>query len=183
MGRNIKTLADLRDLSNPLFAQTAMKLSASVHGVAWAKEVFAMAGFRDTFFYKAIEREDIVLKKVLTFGEKTSIIDLVIKLASSSSVDSGGYKWVHPVYGEGAARNSGKVVGKCFAMYLKDGKALIMDGEADIIVDPMDIRLLIVRKGVESGYIKRTDIKGFWSNWLRSPITPSTDAKDIFKTC
>lgn len=175
------TLADGRMLNDKLFPVVAMKLSYNIHGVKWAKKVFAMAGFRDTVFHKAIEEEEITLKKSLTYGEKQSIISLVLRIATAATVDSAVYKWYHSEYGEGATRNRGETVGKCFALFLKGDKALVMEGEAVMMVDPMDEKLFIIKQGDVSGHIKKAEIVGFWSNWMKNPLPPSTKATDIFE--
>ena len=176
-----KTLTDWRNLDSMMFKETALKIGSKEHGVVWAQTVFALAGFRESVFNHVIRVEDMNLKKLLTTADKERIIDLVVKIASSTKVDAGGYKWTHPVYGEGATRNRGEIVGKCLSISIAKKGLLILTGECSITPDPMDDKQFIVKQGAKDAAVKRSEIVGFWSNWMQSPVKIPKKINDVFE--
>lgn len=175
------TLTKLRGLDSMMFKETALKISSKEHGVIWAQTVFALAGFRDSVFNHIIRVEDVELKKLLTTSEKERIISLAISIASNTKVDGGGYKYHHPVYGEGATRNRNDVVGKCLSISIKKKGLLILTGPCSIQLDPMDERQFIVKQGSKDAAIKKSDIIGFWSNWMESPVKFIPEINEVFE--
>lgn len=173
-------LAIYRNLDTPMFRETALKMGSKLHGATWVREVFALAGFRDTVFHAALEHEDMTVKKFLTSEEKARIISLVIRVATEATVDKGGYKWTHKQYGEGATRNRNEVVGKCLSISIKKKGLLILEGDVTILTDPMDDKVLIVRQGALDGAVKKLDVIGFWSNWMQSPVKVQPQIDDVF---
>ncbi|MGL5582354.1 MAG: hypothetical protein ACRDCE_15520 [Cetobacterium sp.] len=175
------SLLKRRDLNNPLFVAACLRFGPDLHGVKWAKKVFAFAGFPDKLFYAAIEEEEMTLKKVLTLSEKERIVDTVKKLAFVTEVDKGGYKCSHPLYGEWALRNRENKVGLALAFLLKSGKMLTLEGETEVITDPIDSKLFIVKNGGQSGFLKKSDITGYWSNYKANPLEVAPSVENVFK--
>lgn len=176
-----KTLTELRGLDSMMFKETALKVDSKQHGVVWAQTVFSLAGFRESVFNHVIRVEDVELKKLLTTAEKERIIALVIRIASSAKVDKGGYKWHHPVYGEGATRNRGEIVGKCLSISIAKKGLLILTGPCSMEPDPMDDKLFIVKQGAKDAHVRKVDIIGFWSNWMETPVKNTKQVNEVFE--
>lgn len=165
-------MADLRDLHNPLFVKVCLKLSEDTHGIQWAKKVFALAGFRDSLFYKMIEVERIHLSSEFTENGKLSLIETVKRIASETTVDKGPYKWHHPIHGTGTVKHGRNTeVGKCFALDVKTPKAFyVVEGGGYAMVDPMNSGLLIIETAdSNSGSLRLSRLVGYWSNWHPHP--------------
>lgn len=175
-------MASLRDLENPVFVKACLHLSKGIHGIKWAKKVFALAGFRDTMFHQMIEEERLTLSHSLSEEGKRAIIQTVIRIAKETTVDNGPYKWHHPIYGTATIKHGPKSeIGRCFALDVKtDGVYVIEDG-GYLMVDPMDGRDLIMENALrQSGRLKLSRLVGYWSNWQPHPA-PKEDSLKSFR--